>query len=172
MLRFSFATGADVPAIVALVERAYRGEASRAGWTTEADLLDGTRTSPDEVAALVARADARIVLAHDGATLVGTVLVTGGADGGYLGMFAIEPTRQAAGLGRALLAEAERVLRDDLGCARARMTVIVHRTELLAWYQRRGWQLTGEREPFPYDAPHPRARRDDLEFVVLAKPLG
>lgn len=173
MLRFSFATAADVPAIVALIERAYRGDASRAGWTTEADLLDGQRTDADEVAALVARPDARLVLAHDGDALVGSVLVAGGGAAGYLGMFAIEPGRQGGGLGRAVLAEAERVLRDDLGCTRARMTVIVQRAELIAWYERRGWRLTGEREPFPYGQPRfGLPRRPDLEFAVLDKLLS
>ncbi len=173
MLRFSYATRADVPAVVALVERAYRGEASRAGWTTEADLLDGQRTDPDEVATLIDRADARIVLAHDGDDLVGSVLVKVAPEAGYLGMFAVEPTRQRGGLGRALLAEAERVLREDLACASARMTVIVQRTELIGWYQRRGWQVTGEREPFPYGQLRAgQPRRDDLAFVVLAKPLA
>jgi len=173
MLRFSFATPHDAPAITALVESAYRGDASRAGWTTEADLLDGQRTDPDEVAGLIERADARIVLAHDGGDLVGSVLVTAEGGQGYLGMFAVQPTRQAGGLGRALLGEAERVMRDDLGCRTAKMTVIVQRTELIAWYERRGWQQTGAREPFPYDRMRSGLpRRDDLEFIVLAKPLA
>jgi GNAT superfamily N-acetyltransferase len=172
MLRFSFATADDVPAIVALVESAYRGDASRAGWTTEADLLDGQRTDPDEVSALLARPDARIVLAREGDDLLGSVLVTARGGEGYLGMFAVQPTRQGGGLGRAVLAEAERVMRDDLGCHRAKMTVIIQRSELIAWYERRGWVQTGAREPFPYDELRKGTpRRDDLEFVVLAKPL-
>jgi ribosomal protein S18 acetylase RimI-like enzyme len=173
MLRFSFATPDDVPAIVAIVESAYRGDASRAGWTTEADLLDGQRTDPDEVAELIGRSDARIVLARDGGELVGSVLVTAEDGEGYLGMFAVQPTRQNGGLGRALLAEAERVMRAELGCAEARMTVIVQRAELIAWYERRGWARTGEREPFPYGRLRSgMPRRDDLEFVVLAKDLA
>ena len=172
MLRFSFATADDVPTIVALVESAYRGDDSRAGWTTEADLLDGQRTDPDEVSALIARPDARMVLAHEGDDMLGSVLVTATAGQGYLGMFAIRPTRQGGGLGRAVLAEAERVMRDDLGCRTAKMTVIIQRPELIAWYERRGWVQTGAREPFPYDELRKGApRRDDLEFVVLAKTL-
>jgi ribosomal protein S18 acetylase RimI-like enzyme len=88
-------------------------------------------------------------------------------------MFAVQPTRQNGGLGRALLAEAERVMRAELGCAEARMTVIVQRAELIAWYERRGWARTGEREPFPYGRLRSgMPRRDDLEFVVLAKDLA
>ncbi len=172
MVRFAIASDADVPAVVALVERAYRGEASRAGWTTEADLLDGQRTDADEVAACIARADARIVLAHDDGGLVGSVLVTGAGGTGYLGMFAVEPTRQSEGVGRALLAEGERVLRDEFACRLARMTVIVQRAELIAGYERRGWRRTGEREPFPYgNLRAGQPRRSDLEFCVLGKPL-
>src|SRR5215208_2869679 len=137
MLRFSFAGHDDIAAVVDLVESAYRGDASRAGWTTEADLLDGQRTDPDEVATLLGRPDARIVLAHEDGALVGSVLVTAAGGAGYLGMFAVQPTRQGGGLGRALLAEAERVMASDLGCDRGKMTVIVQRRELIAWYERR-----------------------------------
>jgi ribosomal protein S18 acetylase RimI-like enzyme len=173
MLAFSFATPDDVPAIVALVESAYRGDASRGGWTTEADLLDGQRTDPEEVAALIARPDARIVLARDGGDLVASVLVTADDGEGYLGMFAVQPGRQGGGLGRAVLAEAERVMAAELGCREARMTVIVQRAELIAWYERRGWARTGEREPFPYGQLRAGTpRRDDLEFIVLAKDLA
>jgi ribosomal protein S18 acetylase RimI-like enzyme len=172
MLRFSFATTAEVPAVVALVESAYRGDASRVGWTTEADLLDGQRTDPDEVVELIARADARIILAHQDEVLVGSVLVTAFEGEGYLGMFAVSPTLQGGGLGRALLGEAERVMHAELGCATGKMTVIVQRAELIAWYERRGWTLTGEREPFPYGRLRSgMPRREDLEFVVLKKPL-
>ena len=51
---FRTAVAADVPAIRALVESAYRGDSARGGWTHEADLLGGERTSEAEVAAVVA----------------------------------------------------------------------------------------------------------------------
>jgi ribosomal protein S18 acetylase RimI-like enzyme len=172
MLSFSFATASDVPAVVALVESAYRGEASRKGWTTEADLLDGQRTDPDEIAELIARSDARIVLARDDGELVASVLVTADGGSGYLGMFAVQPGRQGSGLGRAVLAEAERVMGAEMGCSKAKMTVIVQRGELIAWYERRGWRQTGDREPFPYGKLRAgQPLREDLEFVVLDKAL-
>lgn len=173
MLTFRYAALADVPAVVALVESAYRGDVSRRGWTTEADLLDGQRTDADEVGALVRDPGARVVLAEDGA-LVGSVAVRRTAAGrAYVGMFAVAPTRQAGGLGRALLAEAERVGAAELGCAEGEMTVIVQREALLAWYERRGWAQTGERQPFPYGDPRSGIPlRPDLEFLVLRKRLG
>ena len=62
-IRFRRATLADVPRVVALVERAYRGEVSRKGWTTEADLLDGQRTDPAEVEGLVSGPRSHLLLA-------------------------------------------------------------------------------------------------------------
>jgi GNAT superfamily N-acetyltransferase len=180
--RFRRAHAGDVDAIVALVESAYRGPSSRTGWTTEADLLDGQRTDADEVRTLLADPRARIVLAtdDDGALLGCVKLEDGGdADGdtsdgfAWIGMFAVNPTLQARGLGRALLAEAERLARTALGRTVARMTVIAQRDVLLAWYARCGYAPTGATEPFPYG--NPRAglpRRPDLYFVVLEKRLG
>jgi ribosomal protein S18 acetylase RimI-like enzyme len=175
-MQFRAATAADVPAIVALVESAYRGDASRAGWTTEADLLDGQRTDPDEVAQLLARPGSRIVVAESAEGLLGSVLIKdeGDAVGAvYVGMFAVRPGLQGQGLGRALLAEAERVGRQELGRRAVRMTVLIQRTELIAWYERRGYRRTGVREPFPYDEPRMGLpRRDDLVFEELRKELG
>src|SRR5688572_32820421 len=88
-------------------------------------------------------------------------------------MFAVEPALQASGIGRALLAELERRIEAEQSATRVRMTVIAQRTELIAWYQRRGYALTGEEEPFPYGQPRfGLPRRPDLGFVVLEKPLA
>src|SRR6185295_16854051 len=103
-MQFRPATAADVPAIVALVESAYRGEPSRAGWTTEADLLDGQRTDPAEVEALIADPSVAIVLARRHGELVGSVAVRIDSERvAHVGMFAIRPTLQGSGIGRALL---------------------------------------------------------------------
>lgn len=165
------ATPADVAAVVALVERAYRGDASRAGWTTEADLLDGQRTDPEDVARAVATGG--LLLAERAGALVGSVLLTPDDDAVLLGMFAIEPSAQGGGLGRFVLDAAERWMHERLGASRGRMTVLWQREELLAWYARRGWLPTGQRKPFPYGNPRfGLPRRGDLEFVVLEKALS
>ncbi len=156
-----------------LVERAYRGDASRAGWTTEADLLDGQRTDLEDVRSSITGPGQVMRLAHQGERLVGSVLLTPEPDAVLLGMLAVEPTLQSAGLGRLVLAAAERWMRDSMGGTKGRMTVLVQRTELLAWYARRGWLPTGARKPFPYGNPRfGLPRRDDLEFVVLEKLLA
>jgi len=173
LLQFRRAVAADVPRIVALVERAYRGEASRAGWTTEADLLDGQRTDADEIGSLCASASARIVLALEGEQLRGSVQLTPAPFGLYLGMLAVQPSLQGGGVGRALLGEAERIARDEGHGPTIRMTVIGQRTELIAWYLRCGYQVVGRREPFPYGQPRfGLPRRSDLYFEVLEKQIA
>ena len=163
----------DVTALHALVESAYRGEASRAGWTTEADFLEGQRTDPTELAELVRGPSTRLLLAHRDGALVGCVLLREEVDCAYLGMLSVRPQLQGSGMGRALVDEAERVARDELGRAEMRMRVISVRDSLLGWYERLGYTLTGEREPFPYGDPRSgRPLRDDLEFVVLRKRLA
>ena len=171
-LRYRDATHADVDAIVALVESAYRGDVSRKGWTTEADLLDGQRTDPDGVRALIDKAGSRVVLAESDQELVACANIERHDRSCYFGMFSVKPTIQGAGIGDRLLRECERVAVQDFGCRRMDMTVIVQRAELIAWYERRGYARTGERKPFPYGDPRfGLPKRDDLEFIVLAKAL-
>ena len=171
-MTYRTASAADVRAIVALVQSAYRGEASRAGWTTEADLLDGQRTDIEAVTTLI-RAPASCILLGERA---GELLVTAHLEHRdatcHFGMFAVRPDWQGKGLGHAMLAEAERIARDEWGCREMQMTVITLRTELIAWYERRGYRRTGVFKPFPYgDARFGLPKRDDLRMEVLRKPL-
>lgn len=168
------ATAADVDAIVALVESAFRGEASRAGWTTEADLLDGRRTGPDEIGAIVGDPSQVILLARDGAgALLASVNLRRDGDAAWLGMLAVRPALQGGGLGRRVVEGAERFARERWGARSMRMKVIAQRSELIAWYERRGYRDSGERAAFPYgDARFGLPRREDLSFVVLARPLA
>ncbi|WP_315759886.1 GNAT family N-acetyltransferase [Sphingomonas sp. Y38-1Y] len=170
---FRFATLDNVPALHALVERAYRGKAARGGWTHEADLLDGQRTDAAALSAMIGDASQRIVIAEIGGEVAGCIAVQAKPPAAaYLGMVTVAPDRQAAGLGRSLLAEGERVAAVMFGATLAEMTVICQRAELIAWYERRGYRATGERRPFPYgDTRFGEPRTDALEFMVLAKPL-
>jgi ribosomal protein S18 acetylase RimI-like enzyme len=175
-LLFLAATQADVDAVVALTQSAYRGDASRAGWTTEADLLDGQRTDAREVAELVANPGVRLLLAeHDGRLLACCVverLSDEHAGDAYFGMFSVRPEAQGNGTGRALLAEGERVARDEWQARTMRMSVIDVRDELIAWYERRGYRRTGEYKPFPYGDPRfGIPKRGDLRFEWLVKDL-
>ena len=175
---FRLATAADAGAIVALVESAYRGDSSRIGWTTEADFLDGRRTGIDEVLALITGPRSAVLLAEQAsnASAAPALLACANvacADGaGYFGMFCVRPDRQNAGLGKRVLAEAERIVRDEWSLPTMRMTVIDIRDELVAWYERRGYRRTGIRKPFPYgDARFGIPKRDDLRFEFLERKL-
>ena len=169
---FRLATPADVPAIVPLVESAYRGDVSRKGWTTEADLLDGQRTDPAGVAELVTKPGSCMLLAERDGVLLACANLEKRGDAGYFGMFSVRPDLQGGGVGRATLGEAERIARDDWHCREMQMTVISVRDELIAWYERRGYKRTGVYSPFPYgDERFGIPKRDDLRFELLVKPL-
>jgi GNAT superfamily N-acetyltransferase len=167
------ATLDDVDAIVMLVESAYRGESSRAGWTTEADLLDGQRTDHAAVREAVDRPGSVVLLTPRVGPPLGCCHLEQRADRiCYFGMFAVSPTEQSAGVGRRLLVEAERFARVQWDANVMEMTVITQRRDLIAWYERRGYSSTGEIRPFPHgDERFGLPRRDDLAFEVLAKRL-
>lgn len=172
-MEFGRAGASDVGEVVRLIQSAYRGESSRAGWTTEADLLGGQRTDAEEVDSVIATPCGFMLVGRQEGALVACAQLERRGDEAYFGMFAVDPRRQGSGLGSALLAEAERAARDDLGARALHMTVIRQREDLIAWYGRRGYERTGETRPFPYgDERYGLPRRPDLEFVVLAKPLG
>ena len=166
------ATVEDIPALQALIHSAYRGDSSRAGWTSEADLLDGNRTDGDMIRADLHDPASTVFVLEDDEGLLGTCVVTDRGDGTcYFGTFAVRPTAQGHGIGDALLAHAEAFAR-SLGADVMEMTVITRRTDLIAWYVRRGYAPTGETRPFPYgDDRFGLPRVDDLEFTVLAKQL-
>ncbi|HET7369860.1 MAG TPA: GNAT family N-acetyltransferase [Gammaproteobacteria bacterium] len=169
---FRYAETADAPAVRELVESAYRGDASRAGWTTEADFLDGQRIDPDGVRAAIAKPDSYVLLAEVGERLGACAHIEKRGDAAYFGMFAVRPDAQAAGLGRAVLAEAERRVQALWQARSILMTVIDLRDDLIAWYERRGYRRTGEYAPFPYgDERFGIPRRDDLRFEWLVKEL-
>jgi ribosomal protein S18 acetylase RimI-like enzyme len=165
---YRYATAADGASLRALIERAYRGPESAKGWASEAGLLTGPRTSDDEITRLISEPTSRFLVAERDGALVGCVLIEQHGEDGYFGMFSIDPGLQAAGLGRALLAEAEEAVR-DLWDAKGMVAVVINlREELIAWYERRGYALTGRREPFPFDV-HAGALRTDFHFVELRK---
>ncbi len=180
-LRFRPATDADLDTLLALVQSAYRGQTSRAGWTTEADLLDGQRTDLADLRECLARERSVLLMAeqadansHAAPTVMACAHISIDADGesGHFGMFAVRPETQGGGVGKALLAEAERMVSDDWNLPAMRMSVIDVRAELIEFYERRGYRRTGIYKPFPYgDERFGIPRRDDLRFEILEKPL-
>lgn len=167
------AISADLPALLDLVQRAYRGDSARLGWTHEADLLDGQRTDAEALGAMLADPHQRVLVAEEDARLIGCVQVSAQGDGAaYLGMLSVDPTLQARGLGKLLIDAAEGTALKVFDATSMEMTVIEQRAELIAYYERRGYARTGETRPFPLDDPRfGLPRRRDLHFVVLAKSL-
>ncbi len=171
-LTFRTAGVDDVDAIVALVTSAYRGDASRAGWTTEADFLDGQRIDPDVLRHDIAQPRSVVLLAEQDGQLLACCHVAEEDGAGYLGMFSVSPTRQGGGIGKRVMAEAERIVAERWSLPSMRMTVIDIRDELIAFYERRGYRRTGIKKPFPYgDARFGIPLRDDIRFEVLEKAL-
>lgn len=161
----------EAPQITALIERAYRGEESKSGWTSEANLLTGPRTSVAEIAAIMRDPLARFLVAdaEDG-SLAGCALIRNEKGLGYFGMFAVRPDIQGGGIGNELIKAAEQHLRDLWLVTTVYMTVINIRTDLIPYYERRGYNRTGERKPFPFDIA-PGATRKDFHLTVLRKTL-
>jgi GNAT superfamily N-acetyltransferase len=168
----------DVEELSRLVNSAYRGESSRAGWTTEADFLDGQRTDPDSLLKLLDSPGDRTILCWrkmPGGPILGCVLLERFQDkrgvGCYLGMLTVEPTLQAQGIGRRLIKSAEDFAR-SWGAKRMTLGVIHLRDTLIAWYERQGYTKTGETKPFPYGNEKAGIpRRADLHFMLFEKQL-
>jgi ribosomal protein S18 acetylase RimI-like enzyme len=172
-LTFRDATDSDVDPLVALVDSAYRGDSSRVGWTTEADILQGQRTDAEAVLAVVEASDSRLLIVERDGVLVACCQLEHRGDHAYFGMFAVSPVLQGGGLGKVIIGEAERAARETWGVTEMHMTVISVREDLIAWYERRGYRRTGRMTPFPYgDERFGVPQRDDLRFELLVKPLA
>ncbi|MFF4256899.1 GNAT family N-acetyltransferase [Streptomyces sp. NPDC001663] len=172
-LTFRDATDADVDVLVALIESAYRGDSSRTGWTTEADILQGQRTDPEGVLAVIKSPESRLLTVERDGVVVACCQLEHRGTHAYFGMFAVSPAQQGGGLGKVIIAEAERTVREAWGATEMHMTVISVRNDLIAWYERRGYRRTGQMTPFPYgDERFGIPQRDDLQFELLVKELA
>jgi ribosomal protein S18 acetylase RimI-like enzyme len=163
----------DVADLHLLVEGAYRGSSARRGWTHEAHLLDGQRTDVEALREMIEDPNQIVLLAHEEDVLIGSVTISDKGDAlAYLGLLTVDPQSQANGIGRRLIAEAEAAARERFAAKVMEMTVIKQRAELIAYYERRGYALTGEERPFPYNLPRfGLPTRTDLVFVVLSRRL-
>ena len=168
-LVFRKATLVDVTQIVTLVNSAYRGETSRAGWTTEAEVLDGQRTDADEVSDLISAENSLILLYLMDGKIIGTVHLRHDNGAAYLGMLVIKPGFQGQGTGKKLMQSAEETAIKMWGVGKVLMTVITLRTELIAFYERRGYRRTGIFKDFPKDEKFGIPKVHDLQIELLEK---
>lgn len=157
----------DIAGIVNLVNAAYRGETSRLGWTTEAELLDGQRTDKDEIACLIESPDSMILLGVIHTEVIASLHLQRLSSVVKLGMLAVRPTLQGSGVGRRFLHIAEEVARVEWAAKKICMTVITLRQELIAYYERRGYKRTGLLCDFPVGENFgiPRVRGLALELL-------
>lgn len=155
--------------IAQLVNGAYRGDTSRLGWTTEADILDGLRTSAEEVKQLITTENTLILLCFDGAELIGSVCLERDLHTAHIGMFVVKPTLQNSGIGKALLAAAEQMAQEKWAVTTFQMHVISIRHALIAFYERRGYQRTGELSDFPINPAVWKPKLANLQLITLEK---
>jgi ribosomal protein S18 acetylase RimI-like enzyme len=164
------ATVADAPALDKLVNSAYRGDSSRQGWTTEADLLDGTRTDANAIADIIQKPDTIVLIFTEANEIIGCVELRKEDNRLYLGMLSVKPNTQGKGIGKALMKAAEAEA-EKLNCTSIFMTVISIRQELIDWYVRHGYSDTGKRKPFAFNDPRFGQPKQKLEFAELEKKL-
>ncbi|MCJ8208691.1 GNAT family N-acetyltransferase [Mucilaginibacter sp. RS28] len=164
---------ADTAELTQLVNSAYRGESSKAGWTTESHLLDGQRIDDEMMLAYLQDENAKILkYTNEGGVIIGCVYVEKKGDQLYLGMLTVSPTLQGGGIGRKLIAAAEAEARKQ-GCNAVTMTVISTRAELIAWYERNGYKATGEVRPFHTEERFGiRRSNDPMEMIVMEKQIS
>lgn len=184
-LSFRKATAADVPSLLKLVRAAYR---TKQGWTTEADIVADDRIDETGMLEKINAPNGQVLLAsfspaaaaaaggddHELLACCEVAIVPGSRKTGYLGLFSVSPAAQNGGVGRRVLAEAERWAREDMGAAVMEMQVLWMRPELISYYERRGYKVVeGETRRFPYEhLVNPReGTREDLHFVILKKAL-
>ena len=169
-MKISKATSKNIPLLVTLINSAYRGDDSKKGWTTEADLLGGIRTDDDSLEQMITKKDAVILQSfNENNVLQGCVYLQKRKDKMYLGMLTVSPLEQAKGIGKQLLVESEKYAKEQK-CSVIEMTVISVRTELIAWYQKHGFNNTGETKPFPDDIKF-GIPKQPLEFIVMQKEI-
>lgn len=166
----SIANIEDVADLVKLVNSAYRGEGAKQGWTTEADLLDGSRIDETALMELIQTQGVYILKFVEDNTTLGCVELKTIDKSLYLGMLTVRPHLQGKGIGKSLLMAAEELAQKDQ-CEKIFMTVISVRTELINWYQRHGYTDTGKRKSFDFNDPRFGVPKQKLEFAVLEKQL-
>lgn len=162
------ATIEDISSLNTLINSAYRGESSKKGWTTEASLLKGLRTTEEELTTILQNPNNIILKFTENSRIIACVLLVEKEQQLYLGMLTVSPELQNSGLGKQLLQQAE-IHALAVGLPKIVMTVISVREELIAWYKRHGYNDTGEREAFPASDVHIPISPQPLEFIVLEK---
>jgi ribosomal protein S18 acetylase RimI-like enzyme len=166
----TLATENDIPELNVLINSAYRGDSSKQGWTTEADLLGGIRTDEESLKEMMQNSNASILKYSAENKILACVYLKKENNKLYLGMLTVSPQLQNKGIGKILLAASEDEAREK-NCDAIFMTVISLRTELINWYKKHGYVDTGEKKPFPENDPRFGIPKTKLEFIVMEKKI-
>jgi ribosomal protein S18 acetylase RimI-like enzyme len=166
---FRAATKSDTEAISNLVNRAYRPDADFAGWTHESLLVAGNRINVTQVSEIMAKPDSAVLIGLNDSELVACIHVEKNGDSSYIGMFAVNPLLQGAGVGKTMLAHAEQYAKNNFGSSKYCMVVMSDRSELISFYQRRGYQKTGMVMDYPLAAGAGTPKHADTKIEVLVK---
>ena len=170
--QFRKATTADVEAIAKLVNNAYRPNSGVSGWTHESDLVAGDRTDIPQIIKILSKKDSVVIVGLDGETIGACVHVEKDNRSSYIGMLAVDPCLQARGAGKNMLAYAEKYAHDNFNSEKFVMAVVSARHELISFYQRRGYQKTGETMEYPFNAGVGQPKLDNLKVEILEKPTS
>ena len=168
-MSISIANANDIPALVTLMDSAYRGEGAKQGWTNESDLFIGNKRTDEESVTKLLNKPGNVFLKYESENdeVEGCVLLSKKDDRLYLGMFSVSPSAQGKGIGKKLLIAADDHAKRQ-GCVTIFMTVITVREELIAWYEKHGYAKTGKVLPFPVDERY-GIPKQPLEMMVLEK---
>lgn len=165
------ATLEDIPALMDMINTAYRSQESKQGWTTEADLIrGGIRVDAAGLKGIIERQSA-VILKYTGDAdgITGCVYLQQKPPRLYLGLLTVSPAAQARGIGRKLLQAAENYAQEQ-GFKSIILKVVSLRKELIGWYERNGYVLTGETEPFEAEEKYGTPVQP-LELVGMEKML-
>ncbi|MEQ1742629.1 MAG: GNAT family N-acetyltransferase [Candidatus Nitrotoga sp.] len=166
---FRTASKLDAAVIANLVNMAYRPESGASGWTHESDLVSGSRTNVDQIVDIISKPDSVILLGIKGSEIVACIHIEKDDSSGYIGMFAVNPTLQGAGVGKQMLAYAEWYASENFSSDKFIMVVVSSRSELISFYQRRGYQKTGSIMDYPLSAGAGIPKHPDLKIEILEK---
>ncbi len=167
--QFRKATTADVEAIAKLVNNAYRPNSGVSGWTHESDIVAGDRIDIPQIIEILSKKDSVVIAGLNDETVVACVHVEKNNRSSYIGMLAVDPILQGVGAGKNMLAYAEKYARDNFNPEKFVMAVVSARHELISFYQRRGYQKTGEAMEYPLDAGVGQPKLENLKVVMLEK---
>ena len=156
-MQVRLAKSRDAEAIVAVINAAF--------CRAESFLIDRDRIDLETVCSLLQKGKFLVADSEDSRVLLGCVYVELKDHRAYLGLLAVNPERQKAGLGSQLMTAAENYCAHS-GCRFMDLRIINVRQELPSFYRKRGYVETGT-APFPQDL-NPKV---PCHFVEMSKPL-